>query len=443
MSVQVIDWAKLAAPERAHSLSRPLPERAALAAQVAAIVAEVRAGGDRAVKAFTRQFDGAESAGYPVPEQEIAAADAALTAEQRSALDRAIECVRAFHSAQRASRIKVSTAPGVVCERFAVPLDSVGLYVPAGSAPLPSTAIMLAVPAALAGCPNRVLCTPPSRSGAADPAVLAVAARLDIRSVFTVGGAQAVAALAYGTESIPKVQKIFGPGNAWVTAAKLLVSQDPDGAACDLPAGPSEVLVIADESADAAFVAADLLAQAEHDPCAQALLITCSARLAQATAREIAAQQPNLSRGAIVSRALSHCRLIVVPDIATAVDLSNSYAPEHLLLQVREPRRLLARVRAAGSVFLGRWTPETLGDYCSGANHVLPTNGYARAYSGLSLSDFERRITVQEATAEGLQELGPVAHTLAQLEGLDGHARAVSLRLEALNREQLARDRAL
>jgi histidinol dehydrogenase len=440
--IPVIEWARLDGGERARCLARPTPAREALTAEVAAIVSDVRARGDQAVRDYTLRFDGVPLTASKVGAEELAAAEHSLSPAQRSALDRAIECVTAFHSAQRASRLKVSTGPGVLCERFSVPLEAVGLYVPAGSAPLPSTAIMLGVPALLAGCPTRVLCTPPDRNGRAAAAVLAVAARLDISAVYTVGGAQAIAALAYGTESIPKVQKVFGPGNAWVTAAKLCVAQDPDGAACDLPAGPSEVLIIADESAEPAFVAADLLAQAEHDPCAHALLVTDCASLAHATAREIAAQLPGLGRAAIVKRSLAHCRLVVVADLATALGISNQYAPEHLLLQVREPRRLLGWVRAAGSVFLGAWTPETLGDYCTGANHVLPTAGYARAYSGLGLADFERRITVQEATPEGLLQLGPVAQTLAQLEGLDGHARAVSLRIEALHAHR-NRDRAL
>jgi histidinol dehydrogenase len=291
---------------------------------------------------------------------------------------------------------------------------------------------MLAVPARLAGCPQRVLCTPPARDGGANPAVLVAAQLCGIDTVFKVGGAQAIAALAYGTASVPKVDKIFGPGNAWVTAAKQQVAADPDGAAVDMPAGPSEVLVIADDSARPAFVAADLLAQAEHDPQSQAILLTPSAELAAAVLAEVQRQMTLLSRHAILVKSIAASRCIVVPDLATAIQVSNDYAPEHLLLQIREPRACLSQIRNAGSIFLGDWSPEPMGDYCSGTNHVLPTYGYARAYSGLSLLDFSKRITVQELTPAGLRDLGPVAATLAHLEGLDAHAAAVECRLAAL-----------
>jgi histidinol dehydrogenase len=292
---------------------------------------------------------------------------------------------------------------------------------------------MLAVPARIAGCPQRVLCTPPNREGGANPAVLVAAELCGVDTVFKVGGAQAIAALAYGTQSIPKVDKIYGPGNAWVTAAKQLVANDPAGAACDLPAGPSEVMVIADDSARPEFVAADLLAQAEHDSQAQALLVTSSASLAQAVVASVAAQTQELSRRSILEKSLAASRCIVVPDTATAVEVANAYAAEHLILEVREPRRWLAQIQNAGSIFLGAWSPEPMGDYCSGTNHVLPTYGYARAYSGLSVHDFVKRITVQELTPAGLRSLGPVAVTLAQLEGLDAHANAVTRRLAVLD----------
>jgi histidinol dehydrogenase len=278
---------------------------------------------------------------------------------------------------------------------------------------------------------RRVLCTP-ARGGRVHPAILATARLCGVDEVFAVGGAQAIAALAYGTETIPKVDKIVGPGSAWVTAAKQVVAEDPQGAALDLPAGPSEVLVIADDSARAEFVAADLLAQAEHDPLSQALLLTPSRELAVAVRSAALRQLQALSRGDILRRSLARSRLILVPDLDTAIELSNEYAPEHLLLQVRQPRGLLERVQNAGSVFLGPWSPEPMGDYCSGTNHVLPTYGYARAYSGLSVFDFLKRITVQELTEDGLRGLGPTASTLARLEGLDAHALAVDLRLSAL-----------
>jgi histidinol dehydrogenase len=351
-----------------------------------------------------------------------------------AAIETAIGNVDAFHRAQLPPTLTMETQPGVRCERLIRPIGAVGLYVPAGSAPLPSTVVMLAVPARIAGCGQRVLCTPPQRDGKANPAVLVAAQLCGVTEVFKVGGAQAIAAMAYGTQSVPKVAKLFGPGNAWVTAAKQLVASDPEGAALDLPAGPSEVLVIADDEADAEFVAADLLAQAEHDPLAQAVLVTTATGLARAVAERIDAQRAGLSRNAILERSMPGARAIVVPDLATAVAVSERYAPEHLLIETRAPRTLLPHIHNAGSVFLGRWSPEPMGDYCSGTNHVLPTYGYARAYSGLSVLDFVRRMTVQELSADGLRQLGPVASRLARLEGLDAHAAAVDVRLAALAR---------
>jgi histidinol dehydrogenase len=427
------DWSRLSAAERAALLKRPAQrDSAELERSVAAIIAAVRSRGDAALADYTQRLDGVLPATLEVDAAEFAAAEAALPAVARAAIERAIANVRRFHEAQRPPPLALDTAPGVRCERVEVPIEAVGLYVPAGSAPLPSAAIMTAVPAALAGCPTRVLCTPPRPHGGADPAVLVAARRCGVTRVFKVGGAQAIAAMAYGTATIPKVDKICGPGNAYVTAAKLMVARDPEGAALDLPAGPSEVLVIADHSARAAFVAADLLAQAEHDPAAQVILVTTSAVLAEAVAAEVLVRQAVLSRRAIIARAFESSRAIVVPDLETAFAVSNSYAPEHLILEIDAPRAWLARVTAAGSVFLGHWSPETVGDYCSGTNHVLPTYGYARAFSGLSLGDFVKRITVQELTPAGLQELGPVAATLAGLEGLDAHAQAVAVRLAAL-----------
>jgi histidinol dehydrogenase len=306
------------------------------------------------------------------------------------------------------------------------------LYVPAGSAPLPSTAMMLAVPAKLAECPVKLMCTPPNRSGAADPGVLVAARKAGIEDIFKVGGAQAIAAMAYGSESIPKCDKVFGPGNAYVTAAKILVAQQAGGAALDLPAGVSEVMVIADDEARADFVAADLLAQAEHGPEAQALLVTTDAALAAAVFREVQRQRALLSRAAILGHSINAMRLIVVDTMQSAFDIANTYAPEHLILEIREARNWLPKISTAGAVFLGHWSPESLGDYCSGPNHTLPTHGYARSYSGLSLEDFQRRITVQELTPSGLQGLGPTARILAAMEGLDAHAAAVTVRLEAL-----------
>jgi histidinol dehydrogenase len=431
--MRILDWDQLSDQERRAALERPRPEsRAEVARVVQEVLHGVRHSGDEALRSFTRRFDGVQLESFAVAPAEFARARRALTPIQIAALERAIANVDTLHRAQLPRALSVETEPGVRCEQLIRPLGAVGLYVPAGSAPLPSAVVMLAVPARIAGCATRVLCTPPAREGGAHAAVLVAAELCGIETVFKVGGAQAIAALAYGTQSIPKVDKIFGPGNAWVTAAKQQVANDPAGAACDLPAGPSEVLVIADEAARADFVAADLLAQAEHDPLAQALLITDSRALAAAVAAAITATLPRLQRRAILEQSLTSCRCILVRDLDAALNLANQYAPEHLLLQVRDPRRWLEKVRSAGAVFLGAWSPEPLGDYCSGANHVLPTYGYARALSGLSVRDFLKTISVQELTAAGLASLAPTAVTLAMLEGLDAHAHAVTCRLGAL-----------
>jgi histidinol dehydrogenase len=434
MNLALVEWRELDPAARAALLARPAREaRAAIVERAAEIVAAVRRDGDRALARYARELDEVELDAFEVSAREFEAARRALPPLATRALERAIGNVRAFHEAQATAPIDLETSPGVRCERITRPISAVGLYVPAGSAPLPSAVIMLAVPAAVAGCPNRVLCTPPQRNGAAHPAILVAAELCGITRVFKLGGAQAIAAMAYGTATVPKVDKVFGPGNAWVTAAKQLVAADPAGAAFDLPAGPSEVLVIADDSARPEFVAADLLAQAEHDPLSQAILITDSRDLARAVAAAVAAQAVELSRRAILERSVAASRAIVVEDLVTAVELSNRYAPEHLILQVREPRSWLGSIVSAGSVFLGPWSPEPVGDYCSGTNHVLPTYGYARAYSGLSVVDFLKRITVQELSAAGLRDLGPVAATLADLEGLDAHAAAVRRRLRVLD----------
>jgi histidinol dehydrogenase len=431
--MRTLDWKSLSQPQRRTALQRPaLRDAARICAGAQEIIAAVRRDGDAALRELTQKFDGVRLESLCVSPLEFSAAENALLPTQHAAIETAISTVRKFHAAQIPAPLKVETAPGVVCERIAVPIRAVGLYVPAGSAPLPSTAIMLAVPADIAGCPVRVMCTAPSASGAADPAVLVAARKAGVERVFKVGGAQAVAAMAYGTASIPKCDKLFGPGNAWVTTAKLLVAGDPEGAAADLPAGVTEVMVIADDGARADFVAADLLAQAEHSVDAQALLVTTSSGFAQAVAAEVRQQVQKLSRADILAESVANMRLVVVDTLDTAFDIANTYAPEHLLLEIREPRAWLGRVVAAGAVFLGGWSPETMGDYCSGPNHTLPTYGYARAYSGLSLEDFQRRITVQELTPTGLQGLGPTAQILAGLEGLDGHAAAVAIRLEAL-----------
>jgi histidinol dehydrogenase len=431
--MRILNWNSLSAAEQRSALQRPAQRDAkGVAAAAQNIIDAVRQNGDAALLELTERFDGARLTALQVSDAEFTAAELTLSPVQHAAIDTAIATVRAFHTAQGSAPLRVETAPGVICERITVPVRAVGLYVPAGSAPLPSTAIMLSVPAAIAGCPVRVLCTAPTRSGAADPAVLVAARKAGITQVFKVGGAQAIAAMAYGTASIPKCDKLFGPGNAWVTAAKLLVANDAEGAAADLPAGVSEVLVIADDSARADFVAADLLAQAEHSPEAQALLVTNSESLAERVAEQVRTQMRSLSRADILRESVANLRLVVVDSLETAFIVSNEYAPEHLILEIHEARSWLTQVSAAGAVFLGSWSPESMGDYCSGPNHTLPTYGYAKAYSGLGLEDFQKRITVQELSPAGLRGLGPTAQVLAGLEGLDAHAAAVTIRLDAL-----------
>ena len=435
-TLDILEWSSLDEGRRTAVLRRPAQrEAASLLERAGRIVADVRERGDAALTEYTERLDKVRLASFAVTEDEFRAAEAALTAEQLAALRRAIGTVTRFHETQSLEAIRLETSPGVICERYMVPLNAVGLYVPAGTAPLPSTALMLAIPARIAGCPVRVMCTPPRPDGSADPAVLTVARLCGVDRVFKLGGAQAVAAMAYGTASVPKVDKIFGPGNSWVTAAKQIVSADADGAALDMPAGPSEVLVIADAGARPAFVAADLLAQAEHSEDAQVVLVTTSREIAAACIAEVERQMVLLPRRDIVAKSIAESRVLVVPNLETALEVSNRYAPEHLILQVESPRQWLPRVRNAGSVFLGAWTPETMGDYCSGTNHVLPTYGHARAYSGLGVLDFVKRMTVQEVSRDGLADLGLTARTLARLESLDAHANAVTVRLDAIARE--------
>ena len=431
--MNVIDWKTADAEARRAALGRPSAgSRDDVFRQAADVIAAVRQEGDAAIRRYTRNFGGPSLDDLRASPAEFRAARAALQAREIAALERAVTNVTRFHEAQLSAPLSVDTMSGVRCERITRPINRVGLYVPAGSAPLPSTAIMLAVPARIAGCPSRAIASSPDREGRIHAAVLVAAELCGVDTVYKMGGAQAIAAFAFGTETVAKVDKIFGPGSAWVTAAKQIVAGDPAGAAIDLPAGPSEVLVIADDSANPAFVAADLLAQAEHDIVAQVVLVTTSREFARAVGEEVARQLPPLSRLKIVSESMAHSRVILVPDLETAVAVSNEYAPEHLIIQTREPRSLLRKVECAGSVFIGEWSPESMGDYCSGTNHVLPTFGYARSYSGVSLLEYQKRITVQELTAEGLRGLGPTAITLAGMEGLDAHGNAVQVRLDAL-----------
>ena len=431
MSVAIHNWSELTREAKVRLLERPaVIDDARIRDAAERIVSEVRSEGDKALRRLTKQHDGADISRLQVSKDEFELARSQLTPEQLDAIDLAIDSVRQVHRAQLPSPRRVETMPGVVCERYSQPLDAVGLYVPAGTAPLPSAAIMLAVPAGIAGCGIRILCTPPRPDGTADPAVLVAAQRAGVDEIYKVGGAQAIAAMAYGTESVPKVGKVFGPGNAWVTAAKSLVSMDPHGAAIDLPAGPSEVLVIADAQASAEFVAADLLSQAEHGIDSQVILLTTAPKLAKKVVAELDEQLAGLSRADIAREALACSRIIVVDELSEAADVSNRYAPEHLIVQVEDPRSLLPQLRNAGSVFLGPWTPESVGDYCSGTNHVLPTYGFARNFSGLGVDQFMRQMTVQELSREGLENLGNAVISLAGLEGLDAHAAAVSRRLK-------------
>jgi histidinol dehydrogenase len=427
--VKRFDWPSLDADARAEALRRPTQAVSEAVAQaVAGILHQVSLRGDAALREFTRRFDDLAVDDFAVSEDEFPAAEAQVPRALRDAMVAAASRIEAFHRAGMHGGYAVETAPGVLCERIVRPIRRVGLYVPAGSAPLPSTALMLGVPARLAACPQVVLCTPPRGDGSADPAVLVAARLCGIATVFKLGGAQAVAAMAYGTASVPKCDKLFGPGNAYVTAAKQQTAQ-AGLAAIDMPAGPSEVLVIADAGADAAFVAADLLSQAEHGPDSQVLLVSDSEELLARVDAQLEAQLAALPRAEIARQALVASRLIRVDRLDDAFAISNDYAPEHLILALREPRAWLDKVEAAGSVFLGDDTPEALGDYCSGTNHVLPTGGAAAAYSGVSVASFQNFVSVQSATHAGIAAIGPDAVTLAEAEGLEAHANAVRLRL--------------
>lgn len=429
----VLEWARLDASAREASLQRPAQSRGEERTRIVAdILNDVREGGDAALRALTKRLDGCDLDELAVQPAEWETAEAELASDLKLAIAEANARIELFHRACMQPPVRVETAPGVVCERVPRPIPRVGLYVPAGSAPLPSTALMLGAPARLAGCREVVLCTPPRADGSVDAAVLHAARLNGIDKVFKLGGAQAIAAMAIGTESVPACDKLFGPGNAWVTEAKCQVTALAGGPAIDMPAGPSEVLVIADADADPRFVAADLLSQAEHGPDSQVLLLSDDRALLDAVAAELDAQLAVLPRADIARRALAQSRLLLVESLDEAVRVSNRYAPEHLIINVREPRALVDRIESAGSVFLGAWTPESVGDYASGTNHTLPTYGHARALSGLSVDSFRKQVTVQELSVEGLQAIGPCVETIAMAEGLDAHARAVGVRLAAL-----------
>lgn len=412
----------------ANLLKRPTLDTESLFDTVKAIIERVKTEGDRAVLDYEAQFDKVSLSSLSVSAQEMDEAEALVSDELKAAIRLSAQNIETFHAAQRFNGAKVETQPGVTCWQKAVAIEKVGLYIPGGTAPLFSTVLMLALPARIAGCREIVLCTPPARDGKVHPAVLYAARVAGVSRIFKAGGVQAIAAMAYGTESVPKVYKIFGPGNQYVTAAKQLVSLRD--VAIDMPAGPSEVEVLADESANPTFVAADLLSQAEHGIDSQALLITTSTTLQQAVKAEVERQLALLPRKEIAEKSLANSKLIVVSNMDEALEMTNQYAPEHLIIETTNPEEEAARVVNAGSVFLGSYSPESAGDYASGTNHTLPTNGYAKAYSGVSLDSFIRKITFQQLTREGIQRIGPAIEIMAANEHLDAHKQAVTVRIK-------------
>jgi len=424
-------WAQLNPTEQAKLLSRPaLVDSQALRDTVADIIEHVKQQGDKALLDFTERFDGVKLENLRFNDDSLSSFASQIKPEVKWAIDQAYANIKKFHQAQYPEDVVVETSPGVVCELKHAPLASVGLYIPGGTAPLPSTVLMLGATAQVAGCARKVLCTPPNKDGQIAVEIRYAASLCDIDEIYLVGGAQAIAALALGTESIIKVDKIFGPGNSYVTEAKQQVSLIPAGPAIDMPAGPSEVLVIADEQANPVFVAADLLSQAEHGTDSQAVLVSNSANLIAAVKQQVTLQLSTLSRKTIAEQAVKHSRYIFTETLEQTFEVSNAYAPEHLIIQIENARDSLDKLTNAGSIFVGQWSPESAGDYASGTNHVLPTYGYARNYSSLGLADFMRRYTVQELSYNGLQNIGNAIMDLADAEGLDAHRQAVKLRLD-------------
>lgn len=409
-------------------LQRPALDAAALEKSTRKVLAKVQQGGDRAVRRFTKQFDGISLRNLAVSDKEITAAAKQMDPTLRTAMDVAMENIRCFHTAQLREEEVISTMHGIQCWRKMLPIEKVGLYIPGGTAPLFSTLLMLGIPAILAGCKEIVVCSPPDKEGKLHPAILYAAKQLGITKIFKIGGIQAIAAMAYGTETVPQVYKIFGPGNQYVTAAKQLVQQQ--GVAIDMPAGPSEVCVLADETAVPAFVAADLLSQAEHGADSQVLLVSTSKALIAEVNKSIESQLQQLPRADIARLALKNSKAIVLENRKDAIDLVNEYAAEHLILASNDAAALAPLIINAGSVFVGNYAPESVGDYASGTNHTLPTNGYARAYSGVSVDSFVKKITFQTLSQDGLKAIGNTVVTLAAAEGLAAHAQAVRIRLE-------------
>jgi histidinol dehydrogenase len=435
--MKIYDWNELTRKEQSRLLKRQLSlplETHELRQQVAEIIHEVKAGGDEAIIKLTAKYDKADLTHFVVSDNEILEAGEKVDPDMMQAIKYAMTQIETYHLCQYPQAQHVNTVTGVFCERQPRPIESIGLYIPGGTAPLISTMMMLAIPAKIARCPSRVLCTPPDQNGKINPYLLQTAKLCDIKTLYKIGGAQAIAAMAYGTKTIAKVDKIFGPGNAWVTQAKILVAEDPHGASIDMPAGPSELMVIADDAANPAYVAIDLLSQAEHGVDSKVILITPSKKLAFAVLALLEEQLKQLPRQQIAKKSLAQSFILVVDDINQGVLICNAYAPEHLSLQVINPVDYVQDIRTVGAVFLGPWTPETLGDYVTGANHVLPTFGFAKTLSGLSVVDFMKFISIQRATQDGLKKIGPIAEKLASIEGLDAHKEAVSLRLKAMLR---------
>lgn len=431
--MKTVVWQSLTKDQQQQLLARPAVNNSAnITAIVSDIIEQVRQQGDGALFTLTEKFDGIRPATLNVSANEVDTACARLSDDIKAALEQAHRNITTFHLAQQQPTLRVETQTGVICEQVTRPVNSVGLYIPGGSAPLPSTVLMLGVPAQIAGCRHIALCSPPP---IADE-ILYVAKLCGINAIYNVGGSQAIAAMAYGTDTIASVDKIFGPGNAFVTEAKRQVSNDFNGAAIDMPAGPSEVLVIADETADPEFIAADLLSQAEHGPDSQVILVTSSQTIADQTATAIERQLRQLTRADIAQQALASSLLIVTETLLQCVAISNQYGPEHLIVQTCEPRELVPLLDNAGSIFLGKWSPESVGDYASGTNHVLPTYGYTRTYSSLGLADFSKRMTIQELSADGLLGIAKTVTTIAAAEGLDAHKHAVTIRVNKLIAQQ-------
>jgi histidinol dehydrogenase len=407
---------------------RPASANPAVRARVETILQRVREQGDEALRALSLEIDGRPLDAIEVSAEEIREASAQVSDAVRRAVAQAEDNIHDFHAAQRPKEISVETAPGVRCIQRPVPIEKVGLYIPGGTAPLFSTVLMLAVPASIAGCPEVVLCTPAGKDGKVNAEVLYTAAYCGVKRIFKLGGAQAVAAMAYGTRTVPKVDKIFGPGNQYVTTAKQLLSADT--VAIDMPAGPSEVMVLADDAAEPAFVAADLLSQAEHGADSQVMLLCRSRAFAARVEEALAAQTAALGRKGNIASSLSESRILVFDGLRDMTDFANAYAPEHLIVATEDPWRVCESITAAGSVFVGPWSPESAGDYASGTNHTLPTAGWARSCSGVSMDSFFRKMTLQSLSREGLEGLGRTIITLAEAESLQAHANAVSIRLE-------------